>query len=71
MGGIVVGSEFGNEVGRVLGGVQSERLGDGEKGVGEFSNGELLTGALGVSVCVRRGRGWVVWKKSSMTRDTS
>lgn len=42
----MVGSKFGDEVGRVFGGVDGERLGDNEESGGEFGDGELFSGAL-------------------------
>lgn len=38
--------ELGDEVGRVLCGVDGEGFGDGEESRGEFANGELFAGAL-------------------------
>jgi hypothetical protein len=46
---IVVRSELGHEVGRVLCSVERQGLGDGKKRSSEFGNGKLFTGALKVS----------------------
>ena len=44
--GVVVRSQLGDQVGRVLGGVDGERLGDHEKGGGELGDRKLFTRAL-------------------------
>lgn len=42
----VAGSQLRDEFGGVFGCVDGEGLGDDEEGLGEFTDGELLTGAL-------------------------
>jgi hypothetical protein len=44
----VTRTEVGDELGRVLGRVDCERLGNGEKGLREGGDSQLLTGALNV-----------------------
>jgi hypothetical protein len=44
----VTRAEVGNELGRVLGRVDCERLGNGEKSLREGGDSQLLTGALNV-----------------------
>ena len=40
---VVVGAEFGDELGGVLGGVHGQRLGDHQQGVRELGNGQLFS----------------------------
>ena len=53
----MAGAQVGDELSGVLGGVDSEGFRDGEEGLRERGDGELLTGALGGLVC---GGGWWV-----------
>lgn len=46
LGSVVVCTELGDEVGRVLGGIDGKGLRDGEEGSGELSDGKLFSGAL-------------------------
>ena len=49
LGGVVICPELGDEVGAVLGGVDGQRFGNGQEGVGEFSNRQLFARALYIS----------------------
>ena len=42
LGGGMHRAEFGNEVGRIFGGIDGEGTGDDKQGLGEFANGELF-----------------------------
>lgn len=46
LGSVMVCTELGDEVGRVLGGIDGKGLRDGEEGSGEFGDGKLFSGAL-------------------------
>ena len=49
LGGVVICPVLGDEVGAVLGGVDGQRFGNGQEGVGEFSNRQLFARALYIS----------------------
>lgn len=46
LGSVVVDTKGSNKVGRVLSSVDSQSLGDNQKGVGKLGNGQLLTRTL-------------------------
>lgn len=46
LGSVMVCTELGDEVGRVLGGIDGKSLRDGEEGSGEFGDGKLFSRAL-------------------------